>query len=139
VNLRPLCLTTPSAEGTNHATAKASMSKQKQPRRLPDAGVGMFGAEPSPSRSAPIAPVVSSALCGQVASRQAHADNESFFRFTKSFSQKRESQSVHIGEGKIPRMPNSGQLVAERYSHLCMKTNCSIHSQIGGALCGLFA
>src|SRR5207253_7376682 len=55
-------------------TAKASMSKQKQPRRLADAGVGMFGAESSPSRSAPIALVVSSALCGQAASRQAHAD-----------------------------------------------------------------
>ena len=50
------------------------MSKQKQPRRLTDADVGMFGAESSPSRSAPIALVVSSALCGQVASRQAHAD-----------------------------------------------------------------
>ena len=35
------------------------MSKQKQPRRLADAGVGMFGAESSPSRSAPIALVVS--------------------------------------------------------------------------------
>jgi EmrB/QacA subfamily drug resistance transporter len=34
----------------------------------------MFGAESSPSRSAPIALVVSSALCGHAASRQAHAD-----------------------------------------------------------------
>jgi MFS family permease len=50
------------------------MSKQKQPRRLADADVGMFGAESSRSRSAPIALVVSSALCGQAASRQAHAD-----------------------------------------------------------------
>src|SRR6266480_5538252 len=50
------------------------MSKQKQPRRLADADVGMFGAESSPSRSAPIALVVSSALCGQAASLQAHAD-----------------------------------------------------------------
>ncbi len=115
------------------------MSKQKQPRRLTDADVGMFGAESSPSRSATIALIVSSALCGHAASRQAHADNESFFRFTKSFSQKRESQSVHIGEGKIPRMRNSGSWMAERYSHLLMKTDCSIHSQIGGAPCGLFA
>src|SRR6266478_2524865 len=36
--------------------------------------MGRFGAESSPSRSAPIALVVSSALCGQAASRQAHAD-----------------------------------------------------------------
>jgi len=41
---------------------------------LPDADVGMFGAESNPLRSAPIAFVVSSALCGQAASRQAHAD-----------------------------------------------------------------
>jgi len=44
--------------------SKASMSKQKQPRRLTDADVGMFGAESSPSRSATIALIVSSALCG---------------------------------------------------------------------------
>jgi hypothetical protein len=49
------------------------MSKQKQPRRLADTDVGMFG-DLSPSRSAPIALVVSSALCGHAASRQAHAD-----------------------------------------------------------------
>ena len=49
------------------------MSKQNQPRRLADADVGMFGAS-SPSRSGPIALVVSSTLCGQAASRQAHAD-----------------------------------------------------------------
>jgi EmrB/QacA subfamily drug resistance transporter len=50
------------------------MSKQKQRRRLADADVGMFGTESSSSRSAPIALVVSSALCGHAASRQAHAD-----------------------------------------------------------------
>jgi EmrB/QacA subfamily drug resistance transporter len=50
------------------------MSKQKQQRRLADADVGVFGAASSPSRSATIALVVSSALCCQAASRQAHAD-----------------------------------------------------------------
>src|SRR6266550_6704256 len=50
------------------------MSKQKQPRRLADADVEVFGAESSSSRSAPIALVVSSALCGHAASRQAHVD-----------------------------------------------------------------
>src|SRR5437016_14268908 len=113
------------------------MSKQKQPRRLTDADVGMFGAESSPSRSPPIALVVSSALCGQVASRQAHADNESLFRFTKSFSQRREPQSVHMGQEKIQPMLNSDLLIAERNWRLRMKANCSMHSQIGGALCGL--
>jgi hypothetical protein len=93
------------------------MSKQKQPRRLTDADVGMFGAESSPSRSATIALVVSSALCGHAASRQAHADNESFFRFTKSFSQKREPQSVHMGQEKIEPMRNSDLLIAERTLH----------------------
>src|SRR5436853_5864935 len=50
------------------------MSKQEQPRRLADADVEVFGAESSSSRSAPIALVVSSALCGHAASRQAHVD-----------------------------------------------------------------
>ncbi|MEA2922860.1 MAG: hypothetical protein QOF07_2832, partial [Bradyrhizobium sp.] len=50
------------------------MSKQKQPRRLADADVGMLGAKSSPSRSAHIGLVVSSALAGHVPSRQAHAD-----------------------------------------------------------------
>jgi len=50
------------------------MSKQKQPRRLAHADVGVFDAASSPSRSATIALVVSSALCGHAASRQAHAD-----------------------------------------------------------------
>ncbi len=50
------------------------MGKQKQPRRLADTAVGMSVTESSPSRSGPIALVVSSALCGQAASRQAHAD-----------------------------------------------------------------
>ncbi|HEX3663848.1 MAG TPA: hypothetical protein VHU23_01265, partial [Rhizomicrobium sp.] len=50
------------------------MSKHKQPRRLADADVGMFGAKSNPSRSATIALVVSSALCCQAASRQAHVD-----------------------------------------------------------------
>jgi hypothetical protein len=36
-------------------------------------------------------------------------------------------------------MRNSGLLVAERNLQLRMKAKCSIHSQIGGALCGLFA
>jgi hypothetical protein len=36
-------------------------------------------------------------------------------------------------------MRNSGSLLAERNLRLRMKVNCSIHSQIGGALCGLFA
>src|SRR5205807_1207301 len=50
------------------------MSKQEQPRRLADADVEVFGAESSSSRSAPIALVVSSALCGHAPSRQAHVD-----------------------------------------------------------------
>ena len=39
-----------------------------------DADAGMCGAEPCPPRSAHIALVVSSSLCAQAASRQAHAD-----------------------------------------------------------------
>jgi EmrB/QacA subfamily drug resistance transporter len=50
------------------------MSKQTQPRRLGDVYAGMSGAKSSPSGSAPISLVVSSALCGQAPSRQAHAD-----------------------------------------------------------------
>jgi hypothetical protein len=50
------------------------MSKPKQPRRLADADAGIFGAASSSSRSLPTALVVSSALCGNAASRQAHAD-----------------------------------------------------------------
>jgi EmrB/QacA subfamily drug resistance transporter len=50
------------------------MSKQKQPRGVAGASVGMFGAESSPSRSAPIDLVISSALCGRAASHQAYAD-----------------------------------------------------------------
>jgi hypothetical protein len=36
-------------------------------------------------------------------------------------------------------MPNSGLLIAERNWRLRMKANGSTHSQIRGALCGLFA
>ena len=50
------------------------MNKQKQPRGLADADVEVFGAASNPLRSASIALVVSSALCCQAASRQAHAD-----------------------------------------------------------------
>jgi EmrB/QacA subfamily drug resistance transporter len=50
------------------------MSKPKRFGRLADADPGIFNAKSSPSRSAPIALVVSSVLCGQSASRQAHAD-----------------------------------------------------------------
>jgi hypothetical protein len=41
-------------------------------------------------------------------------ENESPFPFRKSFSQKRELQPVHIGGEKIPRMRNSGLMIAER-------------------------
>jgi len=44
----------------------------------------------------------------------ASEENDFLFPFRKSFSQKREPQSVHIGEGKIPRMRNSGLWMAER-------------------------
>ena len=44
---------------------------------------------------------------------------------------------MHIGGEKVPRMRNSGLWVADR--DLAMKASCSIHSHIGGTLCGLFA
>lgn len=47
---------------------------QEQPRRLAEADAGICGAEPGPPRSAHIGLVVSSSLCAQVASHQAHAD-----------------------------------------------------------------
>src|SRR6476619_3437707 len=73
LNLTALSLTVQSAEGSIKGR-QAYMSKQKQPRRLADADVGVFGAASSPSRSATIALVVSSALCCQAASRQAQVD-----------------------------------------------------------------
>ena len=66
-------------------------------------------------------------------------ENDFLFSFRKPFSQKREPRSVHMGQEKTQPMRNSGSSIAERYSHLRMKVNCSMHSQIGGALCGLFA
>ena len=48
-------------------------------------------------------------------------------------------RSVSRAALKNPAMRNSGSLIAERNSHLRMKAKCFIHSQIGGALCGLFA
>jgi hypothetical protein len=40
--------------------------------------------------------------------------NESLFRFSKSFPQKRETQSVRIGQQKIPQMRNSGVFITQR-------------------------
>ncbi|MCW3097806.1 MAG: hypothetical protein JWL77_3424, partial [Chthonomonadaceae bacterium] len=54
--------------------AKTARSQQVQPRRVPDADAGMRGAESCPPRSAHIALVVTSSLCAQAASRQAHDD-----------------------------------------------------------------
>src|SRR5437773_5461644 len=111
------------------------MSKQKKPRRLADAGVGMFGAESSPSRSAPIALVVSSALCGQAASRQAHADVATptpvdraerankwvvlALSGTATFTTTLDSSIVNIGLPSIARafgVPLSGNIRSEEHT-----------------------
>src|SRR5438270_4118774 len=59
---------------TSRFPERGGLVNQEQPRRLADVDAGMRGAESCPPRSAHLALVVSSALCAQAASHQAHAD-----------------------------------------------------------------
>src|SRR4051794_16240816 len=59
---------------TGRFPERGGLVNQEQPGRLADADAGVRGAESCPPRSAHLALVVSSALCAQAASHQAHAD-----------------------------------------------------------------
>jgi MFS family permease len=59
---------------TGRFPERGGLVNQEQPRRLAGTDAGVLGAESCPPRSAHLALVVSSALCAQAASHQAHAD-----------------------------------------------------------------